>query len=76
MEAEEKYIKGFNSGYFITKYEVDLSKILHNNLSCPNEFFEGFFEGKEQFMFENNLEELQHLKTRRKEKDDLEREIN
>lgn len=75
METEDKYVKGYNSGYFIMKYEVDLSKKIENNLPRTNDFLQGFFDGCEQLRLENMYEQLLQLKGIRNSRSDLEKDF-
>jgi len=65
MAASENYLKGFNHGYFLQKYEPDL---LHDILKTPqvdHEYVAGLTDGKSELdkevLKETNKDDLQEL---------------
>jgi len=75
MNYETNYTKGFNTGYFVTKYEPILSEKLTLSLPVNNDFFQGFFAGKEQLIYEKETELLQTLNQMRQKDQQQEREL-
>lgn len=71
METESKYIKGFNTGYLISKYENDLLIKLEKNFSKSNDFFQGFAEGSEEVKLEFEKKQYFNFKEIRKKGKDL-----
>jgi hypothetical protein len=76
MNTEEIYRKGFNTGYCISRYEPKLADTLATGVSNTNDFFQGFFDGKEQVQLEKNKEQLQHLMHLRNKGKNLERDFS
>ena len=65
MSINKTFTSGFNNGYLLTKYEPNLLSQLVRNLHITNEYFHGFFPGKEEFEQErtrNTLDELKSLR--------------
>lgn len=75
MDTEYIYAKGFNTGYCITKYEPNLSDTFAKSVSNTNDFFQGFFDGKEQMQIEKNLEQLHQVRLGIDRQKDQEREL-
>lgn len=61
MDEQENFIKGFNNGYILSKYEPALLSQLIHTLQPSNNYLEGFFSGKEEFELENSTKELDDL---------------
>lgn len=49
MTTEEKYVKGFNSGYLLAKHEPKLLAAVVRNLHPTTGYIEGLFSGKGEF---------------------------
>lgn len=67
---EQHYIKGFNDGYTIAKYNFDLITKIIQNLQPIDEYLEGFFSGKEEFEIEHSLVQLKELNRLRNQSKD------
>ena len=79
METEEsQYIKAFNNGYVLAKFEPTLLATILKNLSPSNSYLEGMFAGKEEFELEKfrpHIDELNQIRQKGKDREnDLERE--
>ena len=69
---EQKYIKGFNSGYLLAKHMPTLLSKVVKNISPTDDFSEGLFSGKEEYELENSrtqIEELKRLRNKSKDRD-------
>lgn len=77
MELEEQqpsteFVRGFNDAYILAAHEPTLLSDMCRSLNPSNDFFDGFFAGKDQWQIEqelNNEKELGALRSRSKEKD-------
>lgn len=56
MEASEKYVEGFNSGYIIRRESPELAKKLLDALKEQDDYIQGLKDGKEQFERELDIE--------------------
>jgi hypothetical protein len=78
MNGEEKYIKGFNKGYLLSKHEPALTTKITQNLQSNSEYVEGLIAGTEEYEIEKSLQqftELQDLRNGTKNREqDLEQE--
>lgn len=64
-EQEELYIRGFNNGYILKKFEPTLLAAVLNNLSPTTPYLDGLLSGKDQFeleKFEKQVEDLDDLR--------------
>lgn len=59
---EEMYIKGFNAGYFISKYEPKLSLTIIKEKSQDNIFLSGMIDSINFYIQEMQLESLKNLR--------------
>lgn len=77
-ENEAIYIRGFNQGYLLARYEPSLLAMVVKNVSPAGDYLQGFFSGKEEYELEQSqtrLDELSRLREETKDRDhDLERE--
>jgi len=74
MEKEKKYITGFNTGYFLSKYELGLVNKFLQNLPLSGDFFQGFFAGRREVELENMREQHNHLRCLRNSGKEISRE--
>jgi hypothetical protein len=58
---QEKYIKGFNSGYVLAEHSPKLLHLITANLSSAGEYVEGLKNGGIQFENGKTQEQLQSL---------------
>ena len=57
MDEKTVLIKGFNAGYWLEKYEPELSKIIQNSFGDRNHpYAEGFIKGSKEFTQEQIME--------------------
>lgn len=56
---EEKYIKGFNSGYILASHKPELLQVVTENLAPNNDYVIGLIKGREQLEQEKTNEQLQ-----------------
>lgn len=75
MNTEQQYARGFNTGYFLTKYEAKLLNGIIKNLPFTGAFFQGLFDGKEEVEHENVREQLNQLHKIRNEKQSPQRDF-
>ena len=76
MDNEKDFIKGFNQGYTIGKYDKKSFKLLSKAFLEPNEFTVGFSEGGKEASLEvekNRLSELDDLRGDLENNFDIER---
>ena len=75
---EEKYIKGFNSGYILAEHKAELLEAVTKNIPNGNEYIEGIKDGKEQLKIEKvqeQVKDIEDLRCRSSSKEnELERE--
>ncbi|MBK8241853.1 MAG: hypothetical protein IPK88_20290 [Saprospiraceae bacterium] len=70
MEIDEsKYIKGFNAGYFLSKYEPKVSLELLEHIHPINSYISGMNFGQKEFQIEIDKNQLEELKSIRHQKD-------
>ncbi len=77
MEQEPTYIKGFNDGYKLAKFQPELYAKLSDSLSQDNEYERGILEGAKEFEKEREHTRVGELDQVRKAKElskDLEQE--
>lgn len=65
MGNEQQYIKGFNQGYIVTKYNPSLMNSISATLSPSNSYLEGMVEGKQEMEFEQMREQLEEFENLR-----------
>ncbi len=71
MEQQPNYIKGFNDGYKLAKYQPELYEKLRDSLSEGNEYERGVLEGSREFEKEKDKEKgrMEELNSLRESKD-------
>ncbi|MBK8245335.1 MAG: hypothetical protein IPK88_18055 [Saprospiraceae bacterium] len=67
--VESKYIKGFNAGYFLAKYEPKVLLELLEHIHSINSYISGMNFGQKEFQFEIDNSQLEKLKYIRHQKD-------
>lgn len=75
MDTEQQYIKGFNTGYILTKYEPVMLDGMVKSLPPIGDFFQGFFAGKGEVERENIERQLDAIRILRIDEHGLTREI-
>ncbi|MFT4969488.1 MAG: hypothetical protein ACI9O4_001235 [Chitinophagales bacterium] len=73
MDNEKDFIKGFNQGYTINKYDKKNFELLSKGFVEPNEYTDGFSEGGKEASTEKEQSRLNELGDLRK---DLDRDLN
>lgn len=53
MNAEKKFIKGFNHGYTLAEHEPDILSKIVKNLNSTNDYIQGIVSGKENLNWKN-----------------------
>lgn len=76
MNTEQQYIKGFNTGYLLTKYELEVSQKVIKNLPHIGEYFQGIFEGNNMAHQEQQLVKVEELKMLRSREQNREKGID
>jgi len=69
---EQKYIKGFNSGYLLAKHMPTLLSKVVKNISPADDFSEGLLFGKEEYELEYSrihTDELKRLRNKSQDRD-------
>lgn len=78
MNAEKKFMKGFNHGYTLAGHEPDLLNKIVKNLNSTNDYVQGIVSGKDEFELEKSrthLDDLNRLRNKSQDRDRaLERE--
>ncbi|NOT91959.1 hypothetical protein [Ferruginibacter sp.] len=83
MDLQEQYIEdytsGFNHAYILAEYSPELLADIDQSNNPVNDYFEGFFAGKEHYQMEQEqskeLDELGVLRSNSKDRDkEFERE--
>ncbi len=67
----DNYQKGFNSGYFLTKYEPEIAEKIFGSMPNHSEYSNGMYEGKNEHEMEKIQERLNEI-AKNKQKDDKE----
>lgn len=65
--SEEKYTKGFNSGYILAGHKPELLQTVTQNLPPTNDYVTGLMDGKEQLELEktkDQMSEMEQLRNR------------
>ncbi len=65
MENEQQYIKGFNQGYIVTKYNPTLMNSISATLSPSNPYSEGMLHGKAEHEFEQTKDKFKEIENLR-----------
>ncbi|MDP4103349.1 MAG: hypothetical protein Q8935_00230 [Bacillota bacterium] len=73
MNAEKKFIRGFNDGYTLAEHEPDILNKIVKNLNSTNDYIQGIVSGKEEFEFEKSRTHLDDLTRIRNKPKDLDR---
>ena len=73
MDAEKKFIKGFNHGYILAEHEPDILSKIVKNLDSTNNYVQGIVSGKEEFELEKSRTHLDDLTRIRNNPKDLDR---
>lgn len=72
MNAEKKFINGFNHGYTLAKHEPDILSKIVKNLNSTNDYVQGIVSGKEEFELEKSrthLDDLTHIRNKSQDRD-------
>ncbi|MCI1266520.1 MAG: hypothetical protein LKG19_08080 [Saprospiraceae bacterium] len=70
MEINEtKFIKGFNTGYFLAKYEPKVLMDVLEHIHPINSYISGMNFGQQEFQIEVDKSHLKELKSIRHQKD-------
>lgn len=75
MDAEQQYIKGFNSGYLLAEHAPDLVQKLVPTLQPVNDYADGLLAGNEQFNLDKERIQLGELAQLRNKSQDKNREL-
>jgi len=73
MNAEKKFIKGFNHGYILAKHEPDILSKIVKNLNSTNDYIQGIVSGKEEFELEKSRTHLDDMNRIRNKSKDMDR---
>ena len=73
MDAEKKFIKGFNHGYTLAEHEHELLNKIVKNLNLTNDYVQGIVSGKDEFELEKSRTHLDDLNRLRNKSKDLDR---
>ncbi len=72
---EEKYTKGFNSGYILAEHKQELLQTVTNHLPPSNDYVTGLLDGKEQLEQEKTQEQVSEIEELRNRSNSRENEI-
>ena len=61
MENEKQFIQGFNSGFILAQYQMELFNSIINAVHSKPLYVQGMVEGKEQLKIEKDNEKLKEL---------------
>jgi hypothetical protein len=67
----DNYQKGFNSGYFLSKYEPEIAEKIFGAIPNQSEYSNGMYEGKNEHEMEKIRDRLNEI-AKNKQKDDKE----
>ena len=73
---EKQYIKGFNYGFLIAKYEPKLMSSITMTLTPKNTYLEGMINGNLEFQFEHTHEQLREVENLRNNSNDRRVDLN
>ena len=71
-QPTKQYVNGFNSGYLLAKYMPNLLSKIVKNIDSANDYFVGFFSGKEELELENSrghIDDLARLRDKSGDRD-------
>jgi hypothetical protein len=74
--GEQKFVRGFNHGYMLTKHEPKLVWEMTKTLQPTTDYLDGFFSGKEEWELEHSREQLSELDRLRNNGKDRERDLS
>lgn len=74
MENEKEFIKGYNQGYILKKFDGPSFESLINGFRDNNDYTEGFSEGGKEAVKEIDLNKLNELNEIRSRNNDFERD--
>ena len=73
MELNENlYIKGFNSGYLLAKFETELLTLILEGIHANDSYVIGLIDGKEEYILSVYRDRTEDLRRLEKSNDDLE----
>ena len=72
---EEKYIKGFNSGYTLASHKPELLQTMAENLPPANDYVAGLLDGKSEREDEKRNEQFKAMEELRNRSADKENSI-
>ena len=76
MEDDKKFIKGFNDGYILSKYESLLANSIGKTVEKSDNYTEGLIEGIEMHgreITDKNIQEFKDLREPPSQEKDIER---
>jgi len=62
---DEKYIKGFNDGYMLSKYKSPLASSISKTIEKKDDYSQGLFEGietQEREIIDKDIQEFRDLR--------------
>jgi hypothetical protein len=62
---DEKYIKGFNDGYILSKYKSPLANSIFKTIERKDDYSQGLFEGietQEREMIDGSIKEFRNIR--------------
>ncbi|MDP3666058.1 MAG: hypothetical protein Q8R50_05210 [Sediminibacterium sp.] len=67
QEQNREYVRGFNNAYLLAEHEPQLLADITRSVNPSNEYFEGFFSGKEEWELEQSKDQLNELEQLREQ---------
>lgn len=61
LEVSHDFIQGFNNSYLLASYEPELLADIIPSINPDNDYFRGFFSGKEQWEREQEQRQVDEL---------------
>lgn len=65
---DERYLKGFNSGYILAKHTPEIYAVIENGIEPKSDYLEGFVSGGKQYEMEKHSPTKHHNKEISKDK--------
>ena len=71
MDNDELFMKGFNFGYILSKFDPELSKLITKQTSPKSNFHNGLIWGKKEFekeLMKTRENEMKNIRSKEKNK--------
>lgn len=61
MENEKQYVQGFNNGFLLAQYQMEIYNSIVNSITSKSAYTEGMRDGKEQLETGQKKEKMTNL---------------